>query len=76
MALQRTLGISYKDAAHRLYMAELERLKAERRAEQAFSALRERVDKTVFQEIYPPIIQIDAGNFDSTVPEVPPPGDK
>lgn len=27
MALQKVLGISYKDASHRLYMAELERLK-------------------------------------------------
>lgn len=29
LALQETLGISYKDAAHRLYMAELERFKAD-----------------------------------------------
>lgn len=29
LALQQRLGISYKDAAHRLYMAALEKLKAE-----------------------------------------------
>ena len=29
MSLQDRLGISYKDACHRLYLAELERLKAE-----------------------------------------------
>lgn len=28
LALQERLGISYKDASHRLYMAELEKLKA------------------------------------------------
>lgn len=28
IALSRRLGISYKDASHRLYMAEVERLKA------------------------------------------------
>ncbi|KAM6491587.1 hypothetical protein JOM56_012979 [Amanita muscaria] len=30
-ALQKRLGISYKDASHRLYMAEVERLQAEQR---------------------------------------------
>jgi len=29
MSLRDRLGISYKDACHRLYLAELERLKAE-----------------------------------------------
>jgi hypothetical protein len=29
LALQERLGLSYKDAAHRLYMAEMERLKAD-----------------------------------------------
>jgi len=30
MSLQDHLGISYKDACHRLYLVELERLKVER----------------------------------------------
>jgi len=33
------LGISYKDAAHRLYMAELERLKADGKHYEAFAKL-------------------------------------
>lgn len=66
LALQRTLGISYKEAAHRLYMSELERLKAERRTEQAMRGLREHVDKTLFHEIYPPLDEIDSGRLDKT----------
>jgi len=69
IALQRTLGISYKDAAHRLYMGELERLKAERRTEQGMRGFRKHVDKTLFHEIYPPIIAIDNGHMDATVPD-------
>jgi predicted phosphohydrolase len=65
MALQQSLGLSYKDAAHRLYMAEVERLQAERQTEHAFRILRNRVDKTVFHEIYPPITAIDAGELDN-----------
>lgn len=66
LALQRTLGISYKEAAHRLYMSELERLKAERRTEQAMRGLREHVDKTLFHEIYPPLEEIDSGRLNKT----------
>ena len=70
--LQNQLGLSYKDAAHRLYMAELERLRAIREAAVALKNIRERADRTVFQEIYPPIIAIDRGDFDDRVPEMPP----
>ncbi|KAF8812718.1 hypothetical protein BYT27DRAFT_7207558 [Phlegmacium glaucopus] len=35
-SLQERLGISYKDASHRLYMSELEKLKAEKDASKAF----------------------------------------
>ena len=37
MALQERLGITYKDASHRLYMAELEKLKADERMYKAFA---------------------------------------
>lgn len=40
MALQDRLGISYKDASHRLYMAEMERLKADVRNYKAFATLK------------------------------------
>ena len=58
-ALQELLGISYKDAAHRLYMAEVEHFKVEREAKMAFTKFKERIDKTILHEIYPPIMAID-----------------
>ncbi|KAF8811076.1 hypothetical protein BYT27DRAFT_7018481, partial [Phlegmacium glaucopus] len=36
LALQERLGISYKNASHRLYMAELERLKSDEKMHTAF----------------------------------------
>jgi hypothetical protein len=41
------LGISYKDAANRLYMAELERVKAEEKSYKAFKMLQEATEKTL-----------------------------
>jgi hypothetical protein len=41
LALQERLGISYKDAAHRLYMAELERVKKDQKMYQAFKNLQQ-----------------------------------
>jgi hypothetical protein len=70
-ALQAHLGISYKDAAHRLHMAALEGLKANRQAARALTMLREKADRTVFQEIYPPIMAIDRGDCDEEVPGRP-----
>ena len=37
LALRERLGISYKDAAHRLYMAEVERLKADEKLHKGFA---------------------------------------
>lgn len=37
LALQERLGISYKDSAHRLYMAELERMKSDEKMHKAFA---------------------------------------
>ncbi|KAF8810376.1 hypothetical protein BYT27DRAFT_7281205 [Phlegmacium glaucopus] len=39
LALQEQLGISYKDASHHLYMAELERLKSDKKMHKAFANL-------------------------------------
>lgn len=63
-ALQTMYGISYKDAAHRLYMAEVEKIKIEKRNEFAFTKIRETIDNTIINEIYPPITMIDKGNLD------------
>jgi len=43
LALQETLGISYKDASHRLYLAELEKLKVADEKYKAFKNLASRL---------------------------------
>jgi predicted transcriptional regulator len=43
-ALQQVLGISYKDACHRLYMAEVEKLKREGSTHSALVSLKSRLD--------------------------------
>lgn len=63
-ALQTLLGISYKDAAHRLYMTEVEKMKAEKQVENSFGKIRETIDNTIVNEILPPIKKIDNGEFD------------
>lgn len=45
--MQERLGISYKDASHRLYMAEMERLKADEQAFKAFTTLEIRTKKAL-----------------------------
>lgn len=58
-ALQETLGISYKDAAHRLYMAEVNKMKPEKDSEVAFTKVRQIIDNTIINEVYPVITEID-----------------
>ncbi len=41
-ALMERYGISYKDAAHRLYMTETAKITADDRSKKAFATLRER----------------------------------
>ena len=66
-ALQDTLGISYKDAAHRLFSAEVEWVQKANSASKAFAAIRTRIDNLVSQEICPPISAIDKGELDNYV---------
>jgi len=63
-ALQTTLGISYKDAAHRLFMAEVERVKMADSATHSFSAIRQSLVSVVTSDILPPIEAIDKGTLD------------
>ena len=51
MALQDRLGISYKDASHRLYMAEMERLKADEKTFKAFLTLKAKT-KVALEKAY------------------------
>jgi len=64
-ALQKTLGISYKDAAHHLFMTEIEQVKKANSVAKGFSALRKRIGDIVAEEICPPISAIDKGEFDN-----------
>jgi len=66
-ALQTTLGIGYKDAAHRLFMAEVERVQKADSAAKAFGALRRCMDDILSEEIFPPISAIDKGEFDNYI---------
>lgn len=68
-ALQSTLGISYKDAAHRLFMGEVERVKKADSSTKLFGAVRERIDDVVNREIWPPIRSLDKGEMDEYVVE-------
>lgn len=63
-ALQHTLGISYKDAAHRLFLAEVERVKKADSAEKSFAAIRQSLQSLVTSDILPPIEAIDNGKLD------------
>jgi hypothetical protein len=66
-ALQDTLGISYKDAAHRLFLAEVERVKKADSAQKSFAAIRHSLQSLVTSDILPPIQAIDKGELDQYV---------
>jgi hypothetical protein len=66
-ALQDTLGISYRDASHRLFMTEIERVKKADSAAKAFSALRDQIRDTINEEILPAISAIDQGKLDDHI---------
>ena len=62
--MQERLGISYKDAAHRLYMAELEKVKRDQKIFKAFASLEDSTKKT-FELACKTISEIDvAGTGD------------
>lgn len=47
IALRDRYGITYKDAAHRLYMAECEKIRTDDRAKKAFSFLAKRTRESI-----------------------------
>ena len=65
--MQARLGISYKDAAHHLYMTEVAKINTEKQAKQAMAKIWEQIDYTIINNIYPPLTKIDSGELDSTI---------
>lgn len=57
--MQSRWGISYKDAAHRLYLAEVEKFRVAKQAENAINLLRDRITNTIIHDISPVIDHID-----------------
>jgi hypothetical protein len=66
-ALQETLGISYKDAAHRLFLVEVERVKKADSSQKSFAAIQHSLHSLVTSDILPPILAIDQGKLDDYV---------
>lgn len=66
-ALSQQLGISYKDAAHRLYMAEIEHLKMADSALKSYMMLKGRIDHIVSQEIAPNVHSVDKWAYDNYI---------
>ncbi len=63
-ALQATLGISYKDVAHWLFLAEVERVKKPDSAAKSFAAIQRSLESLVLSDIHPPIQSIDKEELD------------
>jgi phosphoribosylformylglycinamidine (FGAM) synthase PurS component len=61
--MQSRWGLSYKDAAHRLYMAEVEKFRAQKEAELSIHEVQDQMDKTKMDEIYTEISRIDDRNI-------------
>ncbi|KAF8808219.1 hypothetical protein BYT27DRAFT_7256731 [Phlegmacium glaucopus] len=66
-ALAQQLGLSYKDAAHCLYMAKVEWLKVADLAAHSFAAVKEQINKVVSHELVPVISAIDSWDFDDYI---------
>jgi hypothetical protein len=66
-ALQDTLGISYKDATHRLFLTEVEHVKKSDLAAKLFSAIRTSLESLVTADIITPIQAIDIGKLDEYI---------
>jgi hypothetical protein len=65
-AIQQEFGLSYKDSAHRLFLAEISRLKTLERAHRALSYVRQRIDKVVDHELIPPMLKLAEDDDDHT----------
>ena len=66
-ALQDTLGISYKDAAHQLFLAEVEQVKKADSGAKSFAAIRNSLQFVVSSNVLPAIEGIDQGVLDEYI---------
>ena len=66
-ALQETLGISYKDAAHQLFLAEVEQVKKADSAQKSFTAIWQSLQSLITADIIPAIDAIDKGELDDYI---------
>lgn len=66
-ALQNTLGISYKDVAHWLLLAEVKCVKKADSAERCFAAIQQSLDSLITSNIIPPINTIDKREFEDSI---------
>lgn len=67
--MQSRYGICYKDAAHRLFMAEFERVKKADAARNNFGALAQQIEDIVLRDLINPLAAIDDGEFDDVLDE-------
>jgi hypothetical protein len=68
LAMQARWGISYKDAAHRLYLVEVEKFRVAKHAENAITSLRDRIENCITHDISPVIKYIDSPAFHLPTP--------
>ena len=45
-------------------MTEVEKMKTEKESEIRFTRIRDKIDNTIINELYPPITEIDKGKYD------------
>ena len=67
LALQEWLGLSYKDAAHCLYMAEMERLKADESSYKVNRILRDK-SKEALEKALKSVTELENDKFDILIP--------
>ena len=65
--MQDTIGISYKDAAHRLFVAEVKHIKKADSSAKQFGAVQQSMASMITANILSPILAIDKGQLDGYV---------
>ena len=59
IAMQLQWGLSYKDVAHCLYLAELEKMRGSKQAENLMISVHQQIDRIITHDINPIINYID-----------------